>query len=207
MPRLVDHEVRRREITDAVRRVIVDGGLAAVTFQSVAAEAGISVRLVQYYFGTKREFLLATHQAVRQDAGARLMQELSVVGPEATPREIITAFLVAMLPLDQQRRDEAIVLGAFHTAALTGQGIAAEETLTAPSELTALISGQLQRVTDRDAVMPSMDPDLDAELILAATGGLAQGMLPGYGTAELALQLVERLLDRVLGSRNPQSNP
>ncbi|MGE2771299.1 TetR family transcriptional regulator [Rhodococcus sp. 1.20] len=56
MPRLVDHEVRQREITDAVRRVIVDGGLAAVTFQSVAAEAGISVRLVQYYFGTKREF-------------------------------------------------------------------------------------------------------------------------------------------------------
>ena len=87
MPRLVDHEVRQREITDAVRRVIVDGGLAAVTFQSVAAEAGISVRLVQYYFGTKREFLLATHQAVRQDAGARLMQELSVLGRGSdTPR-------------------------------------------------------------------------------------------------------------------------
>ncbi|CAM3057025.1 TetR/AcrR family transcriptional regulator [Prescottella defluvii] len=207
MPKLVDHDVRRREITDAVRRVIVDGGLAAVTFQSVAAEAGISVRLVQYYFGTKREFLLATHHTVRQDAGARLMRELAVLGPEASPREIITAFLVAMLPLDQERRDEAIVLGAFHAAALTGQGIAAEETLTAPRELTALISGQLQRVTDRDAVTPPTDPDLDAELILAAVGGLAQGMLPGYGTAELALQLVERLLDRVLGPRNPQGNP
>ncbi len=53
--------------------------------------------------------------------------------------------------------------------------------------------------------MPPMDPDLDAELILAAAAGLAQGMLPGYGTAELALQLVERLLDRVLGPRNPQT--
>lgn len=205
MPRLVDHEVRQREITDAVRRVIVDGGLAAVTFQSVAAEAGISVRLVQYYFGTKREFLLATHQAVRQDAGARLMQELSVLGAEATPREVISAFLVGMLPLDRQRREEAIVLGAFHAAALTGQGIAAEETLTAPRELTALISGQLQRVTNRDAVAPSMDPDLDAELILAAVAGLAQGMLPGYATAELAVQLVERLLDRILGPTRPQA--
>ncbi|WP_258537248.1 MULTISPECIES: TetR family transcriptional regulator C-terminal domain-containing protein [unclassified Rhodococcus (in: high G+C Gram-positive bacteria)] len=115
------------------------------------------------------------------------------------------AFLVGMLPLDRQRREEAIVLGAFHAAALTGQGIAAEETLTAPRELTALISGQLQRVTNRDAVAPSMDPDLDAELILAAVAGLAQGMLPGYATAELAAQLVERLLDRILGPTRPQA--
>ena len=50
-----------------------------------------------------------------------------------------------------------------------------------------------------------MDPDLDAELILAAVAGLAQGMLPGYGTAELAVQLVERLLDRILGPTRPQA--
>ncbi|SDD41466.1 TetR/AcrR family transcriptional regulator [Rhodococcus tukisamuensis] len=203
MPRLVDHEVRRREITSAVRRVVVGGGLESVTFQSVAAEAGISVRLVQYYFGTKREFLLATHQSVRTDAGARLMRALSLLGPEASPREVVTTFLVEMLPLDDERREEAIVLGAFHAAALTGGGIAADETLAAPRELVALIAGQLRRVTDRDAVTPPMDPDLDAELILAAAGGIAQGMLPGYGTAEQAVQLVERLLDRVLGPESP----
>ncbi len=60
MPRLVDHEVRRRQITDAVRRVIVTGGLEAVTFQSVAAEAGISIRLVQYYFGRSGSRVPAT---------------------------------------------------------------------------------------------------------------------------------------------------
>lgn len=205
MPRLVDHEVRRREITDAVRRVIVVGGLESVTFQSVAAEAGISVRLVQYYFGTKREFLLATHQSVRTDAGGRLMRALSLLGPEPSPREVLTAFLVEMLPLDGDRREEAIVLGAFHAAALTGGGIAADETLAAPRELVALLAGQLRRVADRDTVTPPMDPDLDAELILAAAGGIAQGMLPGYGTPESAVQLVERLLDRVLGPENPRT--
>ena len=51
MPRRVDHEARRRQITDAVVRLTVKGGLPAATFREVAAEAGVSVRLVQYYFG------------------------------------------------------------------------------------------------------------------------------------------------------------
>ncbi|WP_228539386.1 TetR family transcriptional regulator [Nocardia sp. XZ_19_385] len=34
----------RQQITDAARRVIAAGGLEAATFQSVAAEAGVSVR-------------------------------------------------------------------------------------------------------------------------------------------------------------------
>ncbi|MEA3055126.1 MAG: hypothetical protein QOD30_558, partial [Actinomycetota bacterium] len=48
MPRKVDHRVRRREITDAVIRITLTGGLHTATFREVAAEAGVSVRLVQY---------------------------------------------------------------------------------------------------------------------------------------------------------------
>jgi TetR/AcrR family transcriptional repressor of bet genes len=33
-----------------------------------------------------------------------------------------------------------------------------------------------------------------------AAGGLAQGMLQGYSTSRTPLELVEHLLDRVLGS-------
>ena len=65
MPKRVDPAQRRREITDAVVRITLKGGLTAATFREVAGEAGVSVRLVQYYFGTKREFLLATHQRHR----------------------------------------------------------------------------------------------------------------------------------------------
>ncbi len=64
MPKRVDHRERRREITDAVIRITLKGGLTAATFHEVAAEAGVSVRLVQYYFGTKDELLLATQRDV-----------------------------------------------------------------------------------------------------------------------------------------------
>lgn len=196
MPRLVDHEVRRREITDAARRVIVSGGLDAVTFQTVAAEAGMSVRLVQYYFGTKKEFLLATHRSVMQDAGARFTRCVSALPPEASPHESIRAMLTELLPLDDRRREEAIVLGAFTTAAIAGQGITAEETLAAPRALVTLVTEQLGR--DRDAATGGRTA-LDAELILAATGGIAQGMLPGHYTAQTAVELLDHLLELVLG--------
>ncbi|MEU8900417.1 TetR/AcrR family transcriptional regulator [Nocardia sp. NPDC048505] len=199
MPRLVDHEVRRRHITDAVRRVIVAGGLEGVTFQTVAAEAGLSVRLVQYYFGTKKEFLLATHRSVMQDAGARFTQRWATLGTDATPREVLRAVLTELLPLDDQRREEALVLGAFGWAAITGQGITAEETFAAPRALVTIVADQLGRAQPAKDSIPS-DPDQDAELVAMAIGGLAQGMLQGYGTAQSAVALVDRLLDRILGT-------
>ena len=70
-------DVRRRQITDAVCRITVKGGLAAATFREVAAEAGVSVRLVQYYFGTKDELLLATQRHVAERATARSLAFLA----------------------------------------------------------------------------------------------------------------------------------
>ncbi|MFQ6325825.1 TetR/AcrR family transcriptional regulator [Nocardia sp. CWNU-33] len=195
MPRLVDHEVRRRQITSAVRRVIVGGGLEAVTFQTVATEAGMSIRLVQYYFGTKREFLLATHRSVMEDAGARFMRRWTALGQDATPRAVIRAVLTELLPLDEQRREETIVLGSFGWAAVTGQSITAEETFAAPRTLATIIADQIERAQRADA-----SPDRDAALITATIGGLAQGLLQGYNTPHAALDLIDHLLDRVLGT-------
>lgn len=197
VPRLVDHEHRRRQITDAVRRVMVRGGLEAVTFQTVAAETGISVRLVQYYFGTKQDFLLATHRSVMEDAGARFAQRWTDLGADTSPRDAIRAVLTELLPLDDRRREEVFVLGAFGWAGITGAGITAEETFAAPRALAAIVADQLRRARPRAADPRSID--LDADLILMAIGGLAQSMLQGYGTAASALDLVDHLLDRILG--------
>ncbi|MGV7636496.1 TetR family transcriptional regulator, partial [Mycobacterium kansasii] len=53
MPRSVDHEERRAQLADALARVAARDGLHAVSMRSVAAEAGVSLRLVQYYFTSK----------------------------------------------------------------------------------------------------------------------------------------------------------
>jgi hypothetical protein len=55
----------------------------------------------------------------------------------------------------------------------------------------AWISGSL--VIVRSHGTPTTD--LDAELVLVAVGGLAQGMLSGVYTGERAVELVDHLLD------------
>ncbi|WP_330179890.1 TetR/AcrR family transcriptional regulator [Nocardia sp. NBC_01503] len=198
MPRLVDHEQRRREITTAARRVIAAGGLEAATFQSVAAEAGISVRLIQYYFGAKRELLLATHLAVVVDSGERFAARVGTLGQDAGPREVIEAVALALLPLDDASHQDSLVLAAFHAAALSGSDvITPEDTHGAPLYLVNLFTAQLQR--NRQPGKAFDTANLDAQLIVFALGSITQGVLIGSHTRGQVVELTRHLLDRMLG--------
>jgi AcrR family transcriptional regulator len=196
MPKLADHDQRRAQITNAARQVIARDGLGAATFQSVAAEAGISVRLVQYYFGTKQKFLLATHRAVVADAGTRFTERLSALGAAPSPREVVRAILTELLPTDADRRRDTVVLNSFHAAALTSPDVAAEDTLGAPRFLVRVIAEQLRRA--RGGAADQQTAELDAELIVAGTSGLVQTLLVDDGAQGRVGELLDRLLDRMV---------
>ncbi|WP_194835027.1 TetR/AcrR family transcriptional regulator [Nocardia sp. XZ_19_369] len=207
MPKLVDHDVRRREITTAVRNVMARGGLEAATFQSVAAEAGISVRLVQYYFGTKREFLLATHRAVLEDAANRFGQRLAALGTDAAPRDALRIILTELLPLDEPRRQDTIVLDAFFAAALTsGDSFAMTDAIGGFLPLVDVIAHYLRRIRHITPTTPAPPIDLDAHLIAFTIVGLTQSALDPT-TATSAPALLERLFDRMLGPAPEDSAP
>jgi AcrR family transcriptional regulator len=46
------HALRRQQVAEAVERLVAAHGLDAVTIAKTAAEAGVSVGLVQHYFAT-----------------------------------------------------------------------------------------------------------------------------------------------------------
>ncbi|MEV0644912.1 TetR/AcrR family transcriptional regulator [Phytomonospora sp. NPDC050363] len=199
MPRLVDHEVRRRQITDAARRVIVRGGLDAATFQAVAAEAGMSVRLVQYYFGTKKEFLLGTLDSVVHAMAARFTVELEGLGAEPEPRVALRTIGRALLPLDDIRRDEAKVLAAYQAARLSGSQSVPAETLDPAALLVRTAAEHIRRVRD-DGPDTRAATELDAELFTVLVAGLSQSVLSGFHSTERAAELLDHTVDRVLGS-------
>lgn len=66
-PKRVDHEQRRRQIGEALLRVASTRGLQSATMREVAAEAGVSLRLVQYYFHSSRT---GCRQASGRSAGS-----------------------------------------------------------------------------------------------------------------------------------------
>ena len=85
MPKRVDHEERRRQIADALLRVAATRGLHATGMREVAAEAGVSLRLVQYYFGTKEELLLAAMQYLAVRFSARAVARFRAASGSARP--------------------------------------------------------------------------------------------------------------------------
>lgn len=58
MPRTKgDHEARRRDVSEAVWRVLAAHGFGGLTMRAVAAELGATTGLLTHYFPTKRDLL------------------------------------------------------------------------------------------------------------------------------------------------------
>jgi len=188
----VDHEVRRRQITDAVCRITLRGGLASATFREVAAEAGVSVRLVQYYFGTKDQLLLATHRHVAERATARLRARQAAAGDG--PREALAAILGSFVPTDDESRETMVMFVALHTATLVDPTLFREEARAVPRGLHATIAHHLRRGT----LAPGADVELEAAVLSGLVPSLAQAVLDGLQTADQALAVLDYALRRAL---------
>jgi AcrR family transcriptional regulator len=201
MPRRVDHDLRRRQITDAVCRITVKGGLAAATFREVAAEAGVSVRLVQYYFGTKDELLLATQRRVAERAIARIAERLAAA--DGTPRAMLRALLVPFIPTDDESREVMLVFVALQTVSLVDPSLARVEALEVPRSLHAAIARHLRRAD----LAPGVDVDAEAAVLAGATPSLAQSVLAGLSTAEDAIAVLDYAIDRALGADSGAAGP
>jgi len=191
MPRRVDHALRRRQIADAVCRITARGGLAAATFREVAAEAGVSVRLVQYYFGSKDELLLATQRRVSERAVARIAARRE--GVPDRPRDVLLAVLGSFVPTDDESRENMLLFIALNTATLVDPTLARAEAREVPRSLQAFIAGQLAR-----ADLDGRPVEAEAAILAGVVPSLAQAVLGGLDTPENALAVLTYAVDRAL---------
>lgn len=76
---------KRDELLDAVETLMATKGYAAVSYRSVAAEAGITPGLVQYYFPTRDEMFVA---AIRRRSDQNLRRLTSAL--DARPDQPLT---------------------------------------------------------------------------------------------------------------------
>ncbi|MEM9132594.1 MAG: TetR/AcrR family transcriptional regulator [Actinomycetota bacterium] len=194
MPKVVDHDARRRQITDAVCRITLRGGLAAATFRQVAAEAGVSVRLVQHYFGTKAGLLDTTLQHVGERSTARLFRWIEET--DGSARAVLGAFLQSFVPVDDESRMANLMYIALYTermVASLGEESAAPDRETEVEMMHTTVLEQLER----GPLRPGVEPEAEALLILALVPGLGQYVLDGTITADQARRTIDHHLDRL----------
>jgi len=196
MPRRVDQEERKRQITDAVVRITVKGGLASATFREVAAEAGVSVRLVQYYFGTKDQLLLDTQRHVAERSVARIQRLLADLGEDPEPRDVLRTIMRSFVPVDAETHQAMLMYVVLFTASLVDPVLKRAEAADVPASMRDAFAHQLRRARLRTGV----DPDREALVLLTLVTGLAQGVLDGQISAPEAFATIDYSLDRVLRS-------
>ncbi|MDQ1205269.1 TetR/AcrR family transcriptional regulator [Microbacterium sp. SORGH_AS_0862] len=159
---------RQIELADAALTIIARDGMAALSFRSVAAEAGCSLGAVQKAFPRKERMLAA--------AFARLREQSVALPPDAPGRPTLRSWLVSLilniLPLDEHRRSAQRQCEAF------AHGAASDSTIRAAvsesdAQLRGLLASLVLRAREEREIPAHIDPEATAWAVLALTQGVA----------------------------------
>jgi AcrR family transcriptional regulator len=206
VPKRVDHEERRRQIADALLRAAAVRGLHATGMREVAAEAGVSLRLVQYYFGTKEELLLAGMQHLAAGFAERAMtriRQTRETGAVANPRDIIAAILAEALPGDDEGRTFAVLNVAYFALALTDPALATAPLVKNTNAVIDVIAAQLRAAQAAGDTPAHLDVAAEALGLLAMASGLGNSVLSGQSSVERAQAVIDYHLDRLFTAPRP----
>lgn len=196
MPKQVDHEERRRQLAEAVCRLAGTRGLEAVTLRHVAAEAGVSMGLVQHYFTTKDQMLLFAFQTMSKRVERRIGEVVTALPQPLNTRLMLRALLAAMLPLDEESRAEAPLWIAFLARAIIEPRLA-DPLRESGTVLSAFIEEQIRKAQEEGEVLAGLDPRLEATTLLVLMDGLLIHSLMHSRTADVALATLDYHLDRI----------
>lgn len=157
MPRIVDHDERRRQIAEALLAVAARDGHESVTSRAVAKELGVAIGSLWHYFDGFDDVVRAAAAEVTRRTDARIAD--ATAGLRGLPR--LHALMREVLPVDERTRSEARVVVGFwgRIATLAATPDAGTPTLATWQDSIrealqeAVADGELHSDTPQDAVM------------------------------------------------------
>jgi len=197
MPRVVDHEERRRQIATAVGDIAATRGLSDVSFREVAVRAGVSVSLVQHYFGDKANLLMTTLEIQSTTMNVFIGERIASLGADPEPIDVLRIVARAFLPIDEVSRRSMLVYHGFAAAALTDPALRASEMFTNGRGLVDFFATQLARIRADDA-RRSVDLTADATGLVSLLLGLSLAVLLEQTSPAEATAVLDAHLDRLL---------
>ncbi|WP_026925974.1 TetR/AcrR family transcriptional regulator [Granulicoccus phenolivorans] len=176
---------KRDHILDSALRVVEEQGVTALTFESVAAAAGLTKGGLLYHFPTKEAMLRGLHEHVAQRWDAELCEALGGDPEQATPEELVAAYA------------RVSVRGA------TGPELLLMLEARTDPELSRIWSTAMARWTPDPATLSPDDPDTLRRLVayFAADGlwlsdSLGSFALPAGMRRAVAEQIVNSVRDQ-----------
>mgnify|MGYP003640771428 FL=1 len=193
MPKLIDHDTRRRELVEASWRVIADEGLDGLTMRKIAAAADCTTGRLTHYFANREELVLAALRAVYEAAGARMASALEI---HRDARAQLQLMLEECLPLDAARLQEWKVWIAFWSAAASDKRLATENDLRHDRWRKAMIP--LIK-----SISQTTDPIFEADCLIGLVNGLGlqAAIAPNKTNRDRAKTILSRHLDALAAQK------
>ncbi|MFS0883218.1 TetR/AcrR family transcriptional regulator [Metabacillus niabensis] len=115
MPRIVNHEKKRKSIADAAWNIIKKEGTEKASIRRVAIEAGMSAGALRHYFSTKDEMLLFIMDYYLEE-GKKRSQSKSW---SENPLQAVEEVLLELVPIDEEKKIETSVWWILALQSLT----------------------------------------------------------------------------------------
>jgi AcrR family transcriptional regulator len=187
MPKIVDHDERRREIVAVTKEIILRGGFEAATMRSIASTAGFANGALKHYFRSKESIVAAVFDEV-------LAEMTEVIGPGTDDPSLdgLRHHLEAMLPLDEPRITAGRVLLALWEYAMSDDELAKRYREHVADWRAALVAKLAACRAAGTITVATPDEDLASELMNVTIGANVLSLISPMGSL---IESYERYID------------
>jgi AcrR family transcriptional regulator len=180
VPKIVDHDERRLELVDATWRIIARLGIEGATMREIALEAGFANGALKPYFPTKDTLLEFAFGHVFN----RTNQRIATVTEGKSGMPALRAFCLEVLPLDEERVNEARIVIPFWQKAINDPQ-KAEIHQQSMAEWLAAIRQYLAEAREAGEVNAAVDDDtLAGQLLNMLLGAQIEAALAPAGRTD-----------------------
>lgn len=167
MPARGDHDARRRDVSQAVWRVLAEHGFGGLTLRAVAAELGASTGLLTHYFPSKQALIRHALEVAEEHSQNRPRH----TAPGPGLRALHTA-LLDVLPLTPESTAMNRVWVSFWAAALTDPELGEFE-VRRYERWRSRLRPHVDAASDLGELAPGTDPDD----LVATAAAFAHGLV------------------------------
>jgi AcrR family transcriptional regulator len=208
MPKIVDHDARRRDIVHATSRIIGDRGLDGATVREIAREAEWSSGTLAHYFANREDILISCLEMAHRGVRTRTEEGLG----RRRGLEALRILLLEALPLDEERLLEAKIEVCLWGAAVGNEVLRTtqnREVEVFHSRIRALLiqaeeDGELAGAVSIDTTVDECRMLVDSLSVHAVMGGVAPD---GVAMTAFVNALLERLRGGASARRKPARRP
>ncbi|MER5479609.1 TetR/AcrR family transcriptional regulator [Streptomyces sp. NPDC002734] len=191
-----DHDARRKDVSEAVWRVLAARGFGGLTLRAVAAEMSVSTGMLTHYFPSKRALVTHALDLLEQDTAERPRRKAPADGLPA-----VRAMLLDILPLTPADTARNRIWVSSWDLSLADETLAAQQ-----GDRYTRLRDRFRPHLETARALGEVPPDSDTDQLAASAVAFVHGLVvqalfdPGRFSEDVQITMVDAFVARLAAS-------